>query len=300
MTATQPQAASDIDLVRLAQAGDADAFGELVERNRRVVFRAALAAVGTPAEADDVAQEAFVAAYQKLHSFRGDAAFRTWLLAITWRKAIDRRKSVTRWLKRTVTSFDAQGEEIGDPIDRLTDIPMTDDRIDKAIDRAVQEMLGAEPPPGFAARVRSRLEARRRRPLVWPALASTAAVAAMIVFFVMSRPPSGVSPTPPAVQSAARVTAPEAQKPQPPSPSRTVPRGPVATAVKRAVPAGRDSAALPPFESDVAISPLEPVGSIDVTTVSVEALASPDIAVESLPPIAPLNVQPLPQPGGRE
>jgi RNA polymerase sigma-70 factor (ECF subfamily) len=119
VTATQPQAASDIDLVRLAQAGDADAFGELVERNRRAVFRAALAAVGTPAEADDLAQEAFVTAFQKLHSFRGEAAFRTWLLAITWRKAIDRRKSVTRWLKRTVTPFDTAGEEMSDPMDRL-------------------------------------------------------------------------------------------------------------------------------------------------------------------------------------
>ncbi|MCA1652265.1 MAG: RNA polymerase sigma factor [Acidobacteria bacterium] len=147
MTATQPQAASDIDLVRLAQAGDADAFGELVERNRRVVFRAALAAVGTPAEADDVAQEAFVAAYQKLHSFRGDAAFRTWLLAITWRKAIDRRKSVTRWLKRTVTSFDAQGEEIGDPIDRLTSRdPSQEQTLSAAeLERHVRRLIGTLP-----------------------------------------------------------------------------------------------------------------------------------------------------------
>lgn len=119
MTATQPKAASDIDLVRLAQAGDVDAFGELVERNRGAVFRAALAAVRTPAEADDVAQEAFVTAFQKLHSFRGDSTFRTWLLAITWRKAIDRRQSVTRWLKRTVTPFDTPGEEMGDPMDHL-------------------------------------------------------------------------------------------------------------------------------------------------------------------------------------
>ena len=101
---------SDLDLVRRAQAGDADAFGELVERNRRAVFRAALAALGSPAEADDVAQEAFVMAYRKLNSFRGDAAFRTWLLAIAWRKALDRRKSLTRWLRLTVSSHDAEGE----------------------------------------------------------------------------------------------------------------------------------------------------------------------------------------------
>ena len=54
MTATVPFQATDLDLVRLAQAGDLDAFGELVERNRRAVFRAALACVGSPAEADDV------------------------------------------------------------------------------------------------------------------------------------------------------------------------------------------------------------------------------------------------------
>jgi RNA polymerase sigma-70 factor (ECF subfamily) len=90
----------DLTLVRRAQAGDAAAFGELVDLHRRSVFRAALAAVGSPAEAEDVAQDAFVTAFQKLGTFRGDASFKTWLLAITWRKAIDRRKSVGRWLQR--------------------------------------------------------------------------------------------------------------------------------------------------------------------------------------------------------
>jgi RNA polymerase sigma-70 factor (ECF subfamily) len=96
----------DLELVRQAQAGDAHAFGELVERNRRAVFRAALAALGSPAEADDAAQDAFVMAYRKLHGFRGDASFRTWLLAIAWRKALDRRKSMARWFKLTITAPD--------------------------------------------------------------------------------------------------------------------------------------------------------------------------------------------------
>ena len=98
MTAAQASDVTDLDLVRLAQAGDVDAFGELVERNRRAVFRAALAAVGSPSEAEDVAQEAFVTAWRKLGGFRGESQFRTWLLSITWRKAIDRRKSVTATL----------------------------------------------------------------------------------------------------------------------------------------------------------------------------------------------------------
>jgi RNA polymerase sigma-70 factor (ECF subfamily) len=101
---------SDLDLVRRAQAGDADAFGELVERNRRAVFRAALAALGSAAEADDVAQDAFVMAYRKLATFRGEAAFKTWLLAIAWRKALDRRKSMTRWLRMTAAAPEGDAE----------------------------------------------------------------------------------------------------------------------------------------------------------------------------------------------
>jgi RNA polymerase sigma-70 factor, ECF subfamily len=111
VTGTELAEVSDLDLVRRAQAGDADAFGELVERHRRAVFRAALAALGSAAEADDVAQDAFVMAYRKLGGFRGEATFRTWLLSITWRKALDRRKSLTRWLRLTVSPVDAEGRE---------------------------------------------------------------------------------------------------------------------------------------------------------------------------------------------
>jgi RNA polymerase sigma-70 factor, ECF subfamily len=110
----------DLELVRRAQAGDVDAFGDLVERHRRAVFRAALAAVASPTEAEDVAQEAFVTAFQKLPGFRGESSFKTWLLSITWRKAIDRRKSVARWMQRLVTPMAAgeSGEE-RDPMQGL-------------------------------------------------------------------------------------------------------------------------------------------------------------------------------------
>jgi RNA polymerase sigma-70 factor (ECF subfamily) len=111
VTGTEPAEVSDLDLVRRAQGGDADAFGELVDRNRRAVFRAALAAVGSATEADDVAQEAFVLAYRKLKGFRGDSTFRTWLLTIAWRKALDRRRSLTRWMRLTAMPH---GHETGD------------------------------------------------------------------------------------------------------------------------------------------------------------------------------------------
>ena len=132
MTAAQPLEVTDLELVRLAQAGDTEAFGELVERNRRAVFRAALAAVGSPGEADDVTQEAFVTAWRKLSGFRGDAQFRTWLLSITWRKAIDRRKSISRWLRLAATpSRNEAGDDLFDVVDQL---PSADRAPDAALD----------------------------------------------------------------------------------------------------------------------------------------------------------------------
>jgi RNA polymerase sigma-70 factor, ECF subfamily len=101
---------ADRELVRLARSGDEGAFGELVEHNRQAVYRAAYAALGSAADADDVVQEAFVTAYQKLDTFRGESSFKTWLLSIAWRKALDRRKRMTRWLRMT-RSRDQFGEE---------------------------------------------------------------------------------------------------------------------------------------------------------------------------------------------
>jgi len=110
----------DLDLVRRAQAGEVEAFGALVERHRRAVFRTALAAVRSATEADEVAQDAFVTAFQKLQGFRGEASFKTWLLAIAWRKALDRRKSVTRWMQRLVApGHRSETGEEWDPMERV-------------------------------------------------------------------------------------------------------------------------------------------------------------------------------------
>lgn len=147
VTGAEP-AVTDLDLVRLAQAGDAEAFGELVERNRRAVFRAALAAVGSPAEADDVAQEAFVTAYRKLGSFRGEAQFRTWLLSITWRKAIDRRKSLSRWLRMTVSApRDEDGQDAFDQMERVPSGERSQEEAlaDDELQRNVKRLIGTLP-----------------------------------------------------------------------------------------------------------------------------------------------------------
>ena len=96
---------TDAELVARARTGDHAAFGDLVDRHRTAVYRAALTALRSHAEAEDAAQDAFVLAWRRLDSFRGDASFKTWLLTIAWHQAINRRRGLMgRW--RRMISFE--------------------------------------------------------------------------------------------------------------------------------------------------------------------------------------------------
>ena len=88
-------------LVAAARSGDRAAFGRLVDLHGRTALRTAAAALGRRDDAEDVVQEAFVVAWRRLSGFRGDATFRTWLLTIVWRRALDRRKTRDRWWRKT-------------------------------------------------------------------------------------------------------------------------------------------------------------------------------------------------------
>lgn len=99
---------SDQELVERARRGDRAAFGDLVERHQQAVFRTALVALRSREEAEDVVQEAFVAAFQKLADFRGEASFKTWLLTIVWNRALDRRRHASEWLRRFVSRDDRE------------------------------------------------------------------------------------------------------------------------------------------------------------------------------------------------
>src|ERR1051326_8836414 len=72
---------TDEALVQQFQAGAEEAFDELVERHRRRVYGLACRLVG-PREAEDLAQEVFLAAYRSLGSFRGESTFATWLYRV--------------------------------------------------------------------------------------------------------------------------------------------------------------------------------------------------------------------------
>lgn len=74
-----PTEEDDIAIAHRVAAGDHVAFAGLMRRYNRRLYRLARAVLKDPAEADDVLQEVYLAAYQSLRQFRGDAALSTWL-----------------------------------------------------------------------------------------------------------------------------------------------------------------------------------------------------------------------------
>lgn len=72
----------DFALVRAAQGGDLDAFSLLVERHHRAVLAYLGTRLNTPADAEDLAQDVFVTAFEKIGDFRPDSPFSPWLRGI--------------------------------------------------------------------------------------------------------------------------------------------------------------------------------------------------------------------------
>ena len=77
------------ELVRAAAGGDTEAFERLVRTYENKIYHLALRMCGSADEAADIAQEAFLAAWRGLPSFRGDSGFATWLYRLTSNAAID-------------------------------------------------------------------------------------------------------------------------------------------------------------------------------------------------------------------
>ena len=80
---------TDAVLVKRAQAGDKDAFGALVMRYHRRVHALAWRMTGDAGVADDIAQAAFLRAWERLESLREAGAFRPWLWRLTVRASLD-------------------------------------------------------------------------------------------------------------------------------------------------------------------------------------------------------------------
>lgn len=83
-------AVSDGYLVARARDGYLDAYEMLVQRHSAMAYRVALRLCGDHHDAQDIAQEALIAAWQNLDRFRADSAFSTWLYQIVTRRALNR------------------------------------------------------------------------------------------------------------------------------------------------------------------------------------------------------------------
>ncbi|MEO8017198.1 MAG: RNA polymerase sigma factor RpoE [Pseudomonadota bacterium] len=93
---------SDLVLVKRVQRGDKTAFDLLVRKYQHKVVKLVLRYVRNPAEAEDIAQEAFIKAYRALPQFRGDSAFYTWM----YRIAINTAKNSLASRDRSPIAYD--------------------------------------------------------------------------------------------------------------------------------------------------------------------------------------------------
>jgi RNA polymerase sigma-70 factor, ECF subfamily len=79
----KPDATSLKEAIRLAQQGDAAAFETIYQLHCRRVYALCLRMTGDPIEAEDLTQEAFLQLFRKIHTFRGESAFSSWMHRLT-------------------------------------------------------------------------------------------------------------------------------------------------------------------------------------------------------------------------
>ncbi len=142
--------ASDVDdiyLVQRAQEGYLDAYSELTDRHGALAYRVALRLLGNHHDAEDVAQEALITAWQRLPGFSAKSSFSTWLYQIVTRRALNR---ISR--ARATESLDRIGEipdQAANPGDTAVQRRAAD---------AVVNAITALPPPQRVAIVLHHLE----------------------------------------------------------------------------------------------------------------------------------------------
>jgi RNA polymerase sigma-70 factor (ECF subfamily) len=165
----------DRTIVDAVLAGDRNAFRILVDREGPAVVAACSRILGDHAEAEDVAQEAFVIAYRSLGTWRADGAFGAWLSRIAVRLAIRRastRRRVT-WLDPLAAEADPPGQErfrtmsAGDAVDPAHTVLRTerDTRIRAAVaslDEPYREVVALR---FFAERSLAEIAEATERPL---------------------------------------------------------------------------------------------------------------------------------------
>jgi RNA polymerase sigma-70 factor (ECF subfamily) len=109
-------ARTDGEILRACQAGDDEAFGELVERYHARAYWVAFGLVGNQEEARDVTQDAFLRVYRALARFDFNQSFYTWLYRIVVNLAIDRLRKLS---KARAVAIEDVGEPASDEVDTV-------------------------------------------------------------------------------------------------------------------------------------------------------------------------------------
>ncbi|CCH78839.1 putative RNA polymerase ECF-subfamily sigma factor [Nostocoides japonicum T1-X7] len=122
---------SDAELVRRHLEGDAEAFGELFRRHRDRMWALALRTTGDRELAADCVQDAFIAAYRRIGSYRGDAAFTTWMHRVVVNACLDR-------LRRQRPTTELPPQDLADPHD-AHDVALTALDVHAALARLPEE-----------------------------------------------------------------------------------------------------------------------------------------------------------------
>ena len=135
----------EAEAIRRAQRGDGVAFEQLYRMHSRRVFALCLRMAANQAAAEDLAQDAFLQLFRKIHTFRGDSAFSTWMHRLVVNIVLMRlrKKSLPGTSLDEMTERD---EATGTP---GTDIGAPDLRLSGSIDRVNLERAIAELPLGY-------------------------------------------------------------------------------------------------------------------------------------------------------
>lgn len=138
-----PKAATEAQIIARAQRGDEEAYAALFEAHKRRVYSLCLRMTGNTAEAEDLAQEAFLQLFRKISTFRGESAFSTWLhrLAVNVVLMHLRKKGLQQ------ISLDEVDTSQDEPVKR--DYGSDDRRLMGSVDRIGLQNAIADLPPGY-------------------------------------------------------------------------------------------------------------------------------------------------------
>jgi RNA polymerase sigma-70 factor, ECF subfamily len=131
--------------IRLAQQGDASAFETLYQLHSRRVYALCLRMLGDPVEAEDLTQEAFLQLFRKIHTFRGESAFSSWLYRLTANLVLMR----FRRKKPATTSLDETAWSDGETDRPVVEIGVQDLQLAGLFDRVNLRSAIEQLPEGY-------------------------------------------------------------------------------------------------------------------------------------------------------